>query len=604
MGQGAEDLFKTSRLYGVFVLMLIGFVLVSARLIYVQGFQHEEWVARALQAQEKSVAIEAERGAIYDRKGRVLALNVERPSVFAMPVAIEEPLAVSRRLAAILNIPQKGLLRKLKRGGQFVWLRRKVDPEKIEQIKKENITGIGFINESKRIYPKGALFGHLLGFAGLDNQGLEGVERKYDTLLRGEKGGLILERDAYGKSVFRKDFNYIASSPGSDLYLTVDEVIQYISERELDRVVQKTGAEGGTVIVMDPWSGEILSMAVRPAFNPNKMKTAHPSQWRNRAITDFYEPGSTFKIVTAAAALEENMIRPDDLIDCEAGTYPVRGTTIHDHVAIGTVSFRQVIARSSNIGTIKVAEILGPDRLARYVHAFGFGERLGVDLLGESPGLVRDRKDWSGRSLASIAIGQEIGVTPLQMVTAASVIANGGWLMTPRIVRETESGIEKQRKASLIRRRVVSEETTDTLVQILKEVVSEKGTARLAAIPGYAVAGKTGTAQKIDPKTGAYAKDKSVSSFVGFVPADNPVVSILVMVDEPKGIAWGGKIAAPVFASIAKDVLRYLKVPPQSFAKPDHPMEPKHDFRRDALKRVAVGGGRMGPMVARVASIP
>lgn len=598
--QAEKGFLSRSRLYVVFALMMVGFILISARLIFVQWYQHDEWVARALQAQKKSVTIEAERGTIYDRKGRVLAINIDRPSIYAVPVAIEEPMSVSRRLAPILDIPQKALLRKLRKPKQFVWLRRKISPEKMEKIKKENIPGIGFITESKRIYPRGALFGHLLGFAGLDNQGLEGVERKYDEILRGEKGGLILERDAYGKPVFRKDFNYIASSPGSDLYLTVDEVIQYISERELDRVVQETGAEGGTVIVMDPWSGEILSMAVWPAFDPNKVKTSHPSQWRNRAITDFYEPGSTFKIVTAAAALEENIIRPDDLIDCEEGFYSIKGTIVHDHVAFGTVSFRQVIAKSSNIGTIKVAEMLGPDRLIRYVRAFGFGERLGIDLVGESPGMLRDLKDWSGRSLASIAMGQEIGVTPLQMVTATSVVANGGWLMTPRIVKETESTTGKRRKASLIRRRVISEETADTLVHILKEVVSENGTARLAAISGYSVAGKTGTAQKIDDKTGRYAKEKYVSSFVGFVPAHNPVVSILVMVDEPKGIAWGGEIAAPVFANIAKDVLHYLKVPPSPETKPSNPEEPGDDFKKGAFTRVADMGRRIGPLVARV----
>ncbi len=602
MIQRPKIVLKHPRFYTLLALMAFGFILISLRLVVVQGLQHEEWLARAEQAQEKSVEIEAERGTIYDRKGRILALDTERPSVYAIPAEIKEPLAASRRLAPLLGLSQKNIFKKLRKGGQFVWLNRKISPEKMAQIEKENIKGIGFITESKRIYPKGALFGHLIGFAGLDNQGLEGIERKYNATLQGKNGGLILERDAFGHSVFPKGFNYIRPSPGSDLTLTVDEIIQYISERELDAIVEKTGAEGGTVIVMDPWSGEILSMAVRPEFDPNRVKTSQPSQWRNRAITDFYEPGSTFKIITAAAALEENLIHPDDLVDCEEGTYPVRGTVIHDHNAIGTVSFRQVIAKSSNIGTIKVAEILGADRLLSYAKAFGFGERLGVDLVGESPGMLRSRKNWSSRSLASIAIGQEIGVTPLQMVTATSAVANGGWLMTPRIVKETSSGKGLREKAALIRRRVVSEETTEQLVQILKEVVSENGTARLASIPGYAVAGKTGTAQKIDSATGRYSRDKYVSSFVGFVPADNPVISILVMVDEPKGIAWGGEIAAPVFANIAKDVLHYLKIPPQRERPKAKPWERDIDRDRKSLKRVAAKEkeGRVAHAMVRI----
>jgi len=587
MIQRPKTVFKHPRFYAIFALMTLGFVLVLLRLVYLQGFQHKEWRARAQQAQEKSIELEAERGTIYDRKGRVLALNTERPSVYAIPAEIKEPVPVSRRLASILGIPQQEILQKLRKGGQFAWLHRKISPEKMTEIQKENIKGIGFIAESKRVYPKGSLFGHLLGFAGLDNQGLEGIERKFNATLQGKNGGLILERDAYGHSIFPKGFNYVRPSPGSDLTLTVDEVIQYISERELDAIVRKTGAEGGTVIIMDPWSGEILSMAVRPEFDPNWVKTSRPAQWRNRAITDFYEPGSTFKIVTAAAALEENLIGLDDLVDCEEGTYPVKGTVIHDHNAIGTVSFRQVIAKSSNIGTIKVAEVLGPERLSDYVRAFGFGERLGVDLVGESPGMVRPRKEWSGRSLASIAIGQEIGVTPLQMVAAASVIANGGWLMTPRIVKETRDDPGDRQKAPLIRRRVISEETSELMAQVLKGVVSEYGTARLAAIPGYAVAGKTGTAQKIDTTTGRYSRDKFVSSFVGFVPAENPVLAILVMVDEPKGIAWGGEIAAPVFSRIAQDVLHYMKMPPQRDAPSPKFPERNFDIDKGNVKRVA-----------------
>lgn len=552
-------------------LLTVGFLVVLIRLVVLQAFQHAEWSKRAEREHEKNVSIEAERGAIYDRNGTVLAMNVEIPSVYAVPGEIRNAAAVSRKLGPILNIDPKSLAKKIDEGKNFVWLARKIEPAKAEQIRSLQLEGIGFVMESQRFYPKRALFGHLLGFAGLDNRGLEGIELKYDTTLRGEKGWLVLERDAHGKSIFPKDLNYIAPSRGKDLYLTVDEVIQHVSERELDRVVDQTHAKGGTIIVMDPWNGEILAMAVRPRFNPNTVRTHQPSEWRNRAITDAYEPGSTFKIVAASAALEEKVVDPNELIDCEEGVYPLFGTVIHDHEPVGVVPFRQVIAKSSNIGTAKVAQRLGEKRLSSYITAFGFGERLGIDLFGETPGLVRDPGRWSKRSLASVAIGQEIGVTPLQVITAFSAIANGGWVMTPHLVRQVKqidlqqvggAGRLIKESSPQVRRRAVSEGTAREMVRILEGVVSKSGTGVKATIPGYTVAGKTGTAQKIDPATGRYSAHDFVSSFVGFAPAEDPAVAILVMVDEPEGEAWGGSVAAPVFSAIGREVLHYLKVPP------------------------------------------
>lgn len=552
-------------------LLTLGFLLVSVRLVVLQGFQHAEWSKRAEREHEKNVSIEAERGSIYDRNGTVLAMNVEVPSVYAVPGEIRNPDAVSRKLGSILNMDPRSLAKKLGEGKSFAWLARKIEPVKAEEIRRLRLDGIGFVMESQRFYPKRALFGHLLGFAGLDNHGLEGLELKYDATLRGEKGWLVLERDAHGKSIFPKDLNYIAPSRGKDLYLTVDEVIQHVSERELDRVVGQTRAKGGTIIVMDPWSGEILAMAVRPRFNPNTVRTHQPSEWRNRAITDSYEPGSTFKIVTAAAALEEKVVDPNEMIDCEEGSYRIFGTVLNDHDPVGVVPFRQVIAKSSNIGTAKVAQRLGEKRMSDYIRAFGFGERLGIDLQGETPGLVRGTDQWSKRSLASVSIGQEIGVTPLQVITAVSAIANGGWVMTPHLVRQVKQinlqrvggeGKVVKESSPQVRRRAVSEGTAREMVQILEGVVSKSGTGALAAIPGYSVAGKTGTAQKIDPETGRYSRHAFVSSFVGFAPADDPAVAILVMVDEPEGEAWGGSVAAPVFSTIGQEVLHYLKVPP------------------------------------------
>ncbi len=582
--QHTTDHFKPASLFGVFFLMIGGFALILVRLVFIQGIEHERWVKRADRAQEKNVTIEAERGTIYDRKGKILAMNLDRPSIYAIPSEVQNPVSVSKQLALILGLPQNQLLKQLRKKSAFVWIKRKITHEEMAKIEAKQLKGIRYVNESKRTYPRGPLMGQLIGFAGLDNQGLEGVELHHDATLRGTEGAIILERDAYGKSVFPKDLQYIEPTPGKDLHLTLDERIQYISERELDLMVKKTGAKGGTAIVMDPWTGEILSMAIRPEFDPNTVRTSNPSQWRNGAISDFYEPGSTFKIVTASAAIEERLVTSDELIDCEDGAYRVKGTTIHDHDPFGVISFRQVIAHSSNIGTIKVAEVLGEDRLASYIQAFGFGAKLGIDLSGESSGLVRETRHWSGRSLASISIGQEIGVTPLQMVTATSVLANGGYLMTPQIIREIRGNHGEDHKAAHIQRRVLSEKTTKTMTDILKEVVSTEGTAHRAIVPGYNVAGKTGTAQKIDPETGRYSRNKYVSSFVGFVPAEDPVVTILVMVDEPQGIAWGGEIAAPVFSNIAKEVLYYLKVPPtQTSPFPNAPKPVGHQ-KLKALK--------------------
>lgn len=575
MPKNAESPSPRFRFYAIFTLLMVGFAVILIRLVFIQGVEHDLWVARAEQSQQKHVKVEAERGTIYDRNGKILAMNIERPSIYAMPSHIKSPHQLAGQLAPILKISKKQLHEKLLKKKEFVWLKRKISLETRALIEEKHFEGIGFLRESKRVYPRNSRFGHLIGFAGLDNKGLEGVEHSYDSSLRGKAGFVVMERDALGQSVFPKDFSYAPSTPGESLTLTVDELIQHVSERELDRIVKESGAIGGTVIVMDPWSGEILSMAVRPEFDPNKVKSSRPDQWRNRAITDFYEPGSTFKIITAAAAIEEDLVGPDDLIDCEEGAYRVRGTTIHDHDAVGIVPFRQVIAKSSNIGTIKVAEILGPDRLSTYAESFGFGKRLGIGLGGELDGLLQDRKQWSGRSLASIAIGQEIGVTPLQMVTAVSAIANGGWLMTPQIVKAADNPVTGEGRRSQIKRRVLSEGTTETMVEILKEVVSERGTAGRAAVAGYTVAGKTGTAQKFDQALGRYSKERSVSSFVGFVPAEDPVVTILVVVDEPQGIAWGGQIAAPVFSNIAEAVLRYLKIAPQENGdeEPTHPQK-------------------------------
>jgi len=412
------------------------------------------------------------------------------------------------------------------------------------------------------------LLSHVLGFAGMDSQGLEGIERRYDPYLRGEKQMVVLQRDALGRTVFPKGLHEQTPSTGHNVILTIDEVIQYIAEKELEEAVTATRAKGGIVIVMEPRTGAILAMAVNPRFDPNAVQGISADRWRNRALTDTYEPGSTMKIFVAAAALEEKVMEPSTLVYGENGHMVVARTVIHDHERMGWMTFAQVVQRSSNIGSVKTATALGEERLYRWLRAFGFGERTEIDLPGEVAGLVKEPRDWGRRSLASIAIGQEIGVTPLQLVTAVAAIANGGWLMKPHTVSEIrdEKGRVVVRASPQVRRQPISPESVRTLSKILEGVVTH-GTGSKAAVPGYRVAGKTGTAQKIDPKTGSYSSNLSVGSFVGYVPADDPRLAVVVVIDEPQTEAWGGVVAAPVFRRVAEQALQYLGVSSQEPVK-------------------------------------
>jgi cell division protein FtsI (penicillin-binding protein 3) len=561
-------LFKGSarRIFLAVILLTAGFLCVGVRLFALQVVEATELSKRAERQHEKSVVLEGERGTIFDRQGRILATNVEVPSIYAIPSLIRNREAVAPDLARVLQSDARTILKRLEGKRNFVWIERKVAPAVARSVMELGIEGIGVLKESQRFYPKRNLMGHLLGFAGMDNRGLEGIELKYDTLLRGEKGWAVVERDAFGHSIFQKGLDSVAPSRGNDLVLTIDEVIQHIAETELDSVMEQTQAANASVIVMNPKTGEILAMAVRPEFNPNRVEFLHPDQWRNRAVTDSYEPGSTFKIVTASAALEERVAGPGDIFYCEEGRMAVAGGVMRDHEKEGYLTFREVIQKSSNIGMVKIAMRMKDERLYRHIRAFGFGEKTGIDLEGEAPGLIRDPRYWSGRSLASISIGQEVAATPLQIITAVSAIANGGMLMRPHVVSEIRDADGRVVKVfpPEIKRIAVSPETTGKMMSILEGTVTKNGTGEKAAIPGYRVAGKTGTAQKIDPVTKRYSMQDTVSSFVGIVPAEDPRIVVLVVVDSPKGMAWGGTVAAPVFKTIAEQVLRYLGVPPRT----------------------------------------
>lgn len=546
------------------VALVFCFSVVLVRLFNLHVLQAAELTLKADRQHQKTVALEGARGTVYDRHGKVLAINMDVPSVFGVPTSMEDPARAARALSPVLHVRAGEIEKKLKQDRSFVWLARKVDPEQGRRLDRMPLEGIGVVMEGRRFYPKGPLLSHVLGFAGIDGQGLEGLELRYESELHGEKRIVVLQRDALGRTVFPKGLREHAPTPGHSLMLTIDEVIQYVAERELDDAVSRTHAKAGTIIVMDPRTGAVLAMAMSPRFDPNAVSALAPERWRNRALTDAYEPGSTMKAIVAAAALEEKVMTPDSMIYGENGQMRIAHTVIHDHERNGWMTFAQVIQKSSNIGAAKTGMALGEDRFYRYLKAFGFGQRTEIDLPGEVAGLLKGPREWGSRSGASIAMGQEIGVTPLQMVTAVAAIANGGVLLRPYVMADVRDakGQTITHTTSQVRRRVISPDTARTLTGILEGAVSQ-GTGTHAAIHRYRVAGKTGTAQKIDPRTGTYSSSQFVGSFVGFVPAPNPRLAMIVVIDEPQGEAWGGTVAAPVFRRVGEQVLPYLGISPE-----------------------------------------
>ena len=563
---------RRGRIVAVLLLMGLGFALVALRLVYLQVYQRAELTSRAERQQERIVKIESKRGTIYDRTGRELAISLDMSSVYGVPAAVDNPRQLAQQLASILREDPRGLERRLAGDKQFVWLSRKVEPAKAEKVKDLGAKEIGLKIEARRFYPKKTLAGTVLGFTGMDNEGLEGLERAYDKVLRGVNGWVLAEKDAVGRTVFPggPGYQYQQPKPGNDLVLTIDEVIQHIAEKELEAVLVSSRAKGGVCLVMNPRTGEVLALSVRgtpasrPVFNPNEPQRSKPAEWRNRVVTDAFEPGSIFKPFLAAAALEERVVHPLERFDCSAGKIQLANRTISDAHKNGVLTFTDVIAESSNVGTIKVAQRLGKERFARYITAFGFGKKTGVDLPGEISGQLQDYRLWSGVSIGSIAIGQEIGVTPMQVAAAYCALANGGTLVKPYLVSEIidrgNGGGKKFQPQTM--GRAITEETCAKVNTMLQRVV-ETGTGQKARPAGYTAAGKTGTAQKIDQRTGTYSQKDYVSSFVGFAPARDAKLVILVMVDSPEGADhYGGTVAGPVFKAVAEQSLAYLQVTP------------------------------------------
>ncbi|MBT5763502.1 MAG: penicillin-binding protein 2 [Nitrospina sp.] len=545
-----------------FLLFLFGSALI-ARLAFLQIVQHDTLVAQSEKQYLSTVKTHFGRGVIYDRNLNELARNVEVESVYVNPAEIMDRKSAARILSVALKLNQDQVYKKISSKKHFVWIKRKCPLNEIARLKQASLPGVGYVSEQKRFYPKRELAASALGFVGMDNQGLAGIEHAYQSKLKGITVRQVTERDARGRNIQSLEGLHNSRPRSYDLVLTLDEVIQFTTEYHLKKQVERFKADSGMAVVMNPHTGEIYAMANVPQFNPNHYG-AFPSQvWKNNIIASSYEPGSIFKPIVAAAALDKGLARPQDIFFCENGKMKIGKVQIgeaSDH-KFGWLTMRDIIAKSSNIGAIKIAQQVGRKPFYEYIRKFGFGEKSGLSLPGESAGQLKSQENWDTMSLASISFGHEIAVTPIQMVSALSAIANGGNLMAPHITRALikNGEVMEQFKPEKIRR-VISEKTSRQLVEVLKSVV-KTGTGKKAAIEGFDVAGKTGTAQKYNTETGSYSKTEFISSFIGFAPADSPRLVILVMIDNPKGLHWGSVVAAPVFRQIAEKTLRYLNVP-------------------------------------------
>jgi cell division protein FtsI (penicillin-binding protein 3) len=540
------------------------FLVIFGRAYQLQVLQSQRLAAMAERQSQRIVQLIPKRGIIYERKKEEMAISVEVDSVFAQPGRVENVREVAQKVAPMLGKKPSDILSKLKGEEPFIWLQRGITPEQRKAIERYDFSGVAFLKETKRFYPQGDLGVHVIGFAGLDAQGLEGVEVGYDEFIRGEPGYIVISKDALGRSLSPQTAPSRQSLDGCDVILTIDKNIQYVVEKELKRAVQACSANGGMAVVMNPKTGEILALAVQPSFDPNHFSTAPPQVRKNRAVTDTFEPGSTFKVFLLAAALEEQAAAPKEMFFCENGAYTVGGKIIHDTHKHGWLSLADIIKLSSNIGASKVGKKLGKNKLHRHLKNFGFGAKTGVDLPGEVPGFLADPRTWSEVGLANISFGQGVSTTALQLTAALAAVANGGVLMKPYVVKAVldSNGDFLQENRPKAIRRVISPETAGMVAKILKAVMDEGGTGKAARLAGYESAGKTGTAQKALANGRGYS-DKRIGSFFGFAPADNPQVVITVIIDEPQGSSYGGVVAAPAFKAIGEQMLPYMGVYPK-----------------------------------------
>jgi stage V sporulation protein D (sporulation-specific penicillin-binding protein) len=554
------------RILALFLFFIVIFLALGTRLFWVQFVKGAELSAKATQNRMRDVPVEAKRGVIADSNGRELAISISTDSVYAIPAEVnksKEAEQIARQLAQILDMDEADLLKRITRASSFEWVKRQISTTAAKKIRELELPGIGLTEESRRFYPRGTLASHILGISGTDNTGLEGIDNFYNDLVGGQKGRIIIEHDAAGANIPEAMHQYIAPVDGANLILTLDETIQYITERELDKAFKEFKAKRAAAIVMDPTTGAILAMSSRPTFNPNNYNQYPVENRRNFAINDAYEPGSTMKITTSAMAMEEGIVNDSSRFFCP-GYVKVGKNSIGEanNKAHGDQTFAQIVENSCNVGFVQVGLALGLDKYYQYLHGFGFGKKTGIDLPGEASGILVPPSRATQLDLATMAMGQANAVTPIQLVTAVSAIANGGKLMKPYLLKEAvdnEGKVIKKNEPQMVKR-IISEEMAKKLCLILEGEVTQ-GTGKNAYIEGYRVGGKTGTAQKIKPG-GGYMEGEYVSSFIGLAPADDPRLVCIIVVDAPQGYPYyGGTVAAPGVREILKDSLRYLNVP-------------------------------------------
>jgi cell division protein FtsI (penicillin-binding protein 3) len=553
------------RILFVAIGLVLWMLVIGGRLVQLQIHRHDELALRARNQQLSSIETAPTRGQVLDRQGRELARSLDTESFYSDPSEVTNVEETARKIAAVTGLDRPDLVKKFNEAKdankKFIWIVRRLEMERAGKLDALELDGVYSRKEPKRYYPNDTLAAHVLGFVGTDEIGLGGVEQSYNEKIRGEAGKVYLEHDRDQRSFESYE---VQAHPGQTIVLTIDQLIQYRTEQALSAAVQRTHAKSGSAIVMDPRTGEILALANAPTFNPNQPGADPPEARANWALQNIYEPGSTFKIVAYSAAIEKGLVTPDDKIDCQNGSITVAGRLVHDGHPYGVLTIADALAKSSNVGAIKLGLMVGDDSMYDFMKRLGFGSRTGIDLAGESPGILRPVTRWQPTSMGSLAIGQEVGVTPLQMASAYSVLANNGSWIKPHIVRELrnpDGGVTFQAK---IESRSALKAETCAALRTMMEGVTLRGTAKKAQLEGYTAAGKTGTAQKIDPKTHGYSATKFIGSFVGFAPVSNPAVVIIVVIDEPEGAYHGGDVAAPVFREIAEQVLPELNVAPDT----------------------------------------
>ncbi|MDY6854337.1 MAG: penicillin-binding transpeptidase domain-containing protein [Thermodesulfobacteriota bacterium] len=575
------------RIFIILLVFIIASIAISVRAYQLHVLKNKELSQLTENQVKRVITVAPKRGVIYDCKREEIAISIDVASIYAQPSKITNKREYARKLSRILKIKRRDLIKKLNSDKSFVWIKRKVAPDESKKVESLNLDGINFLTEAKRFYPSREIASNVIGFVGIDSKGLEGLEFNYDKDLKGKATYSSVQRDALGRIIFGKQLKQRKNVMGNELILTIDKTIQYIAEEELRKAVRKTRAKSGTVVVMRPDTGEILAMAIQPQYNPNVFWKYKPSSWRNRAVTDSFEPGSTFKVFLLAAVLEEGVVSQRDIFFCENGSYRVGKNTINDVHPHAWLTIKRIIQYSSNIGVSKVGERLGKEKFHEYIRKFGFGERTNVNLPGETNGLVRSPQNWKKIDMNTISFGQGVSVSAIQLINGLCTIANKGFLMKPYIVKNivtSDGKVIKEFKPHIVRR-VISEKTARDVTSILKSTVKKGGTGTKAFIDGYEVAGKTGTAQKANPYTGGYYKNKYIASFIGFAPADHPQIAILVVIDEPEGTPYGGEVAAPVFKACAEKTLNYMGITPKSILVKRNPDRLKTLIAKKDLKK-------------------